>query len=145
MPLPTNIRVYATADDYLQYITGGTGTGGIVPSNIAYELQLASAVIDFAMTGARYCTDPVTLLPTDPDVASMMCLATCQQAEFQIAYDDNTGAKSIYDSVSISGVSMHRAAGTAGNTLPPLGQQAALTLFNASALPGVARQGRYGP
>ena len=143
MPLPY-IRVYATADDYSQYVTGGTGVGGIVPSNIAYELQLASAVIDLAMTGAIYDTDDTTGLPTDPDVIGLMCLATCQQAEFQIAYDDNTGAKSIYDSVSISGVSMHRAAGTAGNTLPPLGQQAALTLFNASVIPGVARQGRYG-
>jgi|SRR6185503_16846809 len=144
MPLPTP-RVYATSDDYLQYITGGTGVGGTVPSNIAYQLQIASAVIDYAMTGAIYDTDPTTLLPTDPDVASMMCLATCQQAEYQLDADDNTGAKSMFDSVSISGVSMHRAAGTAGNTLPPLGQQAALTLFNASAIPGVARQGRYGP
>lgn len=143
MPLPY-IRVYATADDYTQYVTGGTGVGAVVPGSIAYQLQIASAVIDFAMTGAIYCTDPTTRLPTDADVAAMMCLATCQQAEFQLAYDDNTGAKSIYDSVSVSGVSMHRVAGTAGNTLPPLGQQAALTLFNASALPGVARQGRYG-
>ena len=139
MPLPTP-RVYATSDDYAGYIP----PGGVVPASIDYELQIASAVIDFAMTGAIYDTDPTTLLPTDPDVASMMCLATCQQAEFQLAYDDNTGAKSIYDSVSISGVSMHRTAGTAGNTLPPLGQLAALTLFNASAIPGVARQGRYG-
>lgn len=140
MPLPTP-RVYATSDDYAQYV----GVGGVVPPRIDYQLQLASAVIDYAMTGAQYCTDPVTLLPTDDTVIGLMCLATCQQVEFQVDYDDNTGAKSIYDSVSISGVSMHRVAGTAGNTLPPLGQQAALTLFNASALPGVARQGRYGP
>lgn len=143
MPLPY-IRVYATADDYAQYVTGGTSVGANVPANIGYQLQLASAVIDFAMTGAIYDTDD-NQMPTDDDVIGLMCLATCQQVEFQIDYDDNSGAKSIYDSVSISGVSMHRVAGTAGNTLPPLGQQAALTLFNASALPGVARQGRYGP
>lgn len=140
MPLPVS-RVYATSDDYAQYV----GVGAVVPARIAYQLQIASAVIDFAMTGAIYDTDDTTLLPTDPDVASLFCLATCQQVEFQVDYDDNTGAKSIYDSVSISGVSMHRAPGTAGNTLPPLGQLAALTLFNAGALPGVARQGRYGP
>lgn len=139
MPLPY-IRVYATADDYQQYV----GDGGIVPPRIDYELQLASAVIDFAMTGAIYDTDDNNM-PTDDQVSSMMCLATCQQTEFQADYDDDTGAKSQYDSVSISGVSMHRVAGTAGNTLPPLGQQAALTLFNASAIPTVARQGRYGP
>lgn len=143
MPLPY-IRVYATADDYAQYVAGGADVPVNVPPDIAYQLQLASAVIDFAMTGAIYETDG-NRMPTDGEVAGLMCLAACQQVEFQVAYDDNTGAKSIYDSVSVSGVSMHRAAGTAGTALPPLGQQAALTLFNASALPGVARQGRYGP
>lgn len=140
MPLPTS-RVYATSDDYASYLPPGRA----VPADIDYQLRIASAVIDFAMTGCIYDTDDTTGLPTDPDVASMMCLATVQQAEYQEDADDNTGAKSMFDSVSISGVSMHRAAGTAGNTLPPLGQQAALTLFNASAIPTVARQGRYGP
>lgn len=139
MPLPTP-RVYATSDDYGQYIP----PTAVVPADIGYQLRIASAVIDMAMTGAIYDTDD-TCMPTDPDVAAMMCLATCQQAEYQLDADDNTGAKGMFDSVSISGVSMHRVAGTAGNTLPPLGQQAALTLFNASAIPTVARQGRYGP
>lgn len=139
MPLPTP-RVYATSDDYAQYMPPGLA----VPTDIDYQLRVASAVIDFAMTGAIYDTDD-NGMPTCTDVAEMMCLATCQQVEYQEDADDNTGVKSGFDSVSISGVSMHRAAGTAGNTLPPLGQQAALTLFNAGALPGVARQGRYGP
>lgn len=143
MPLPY-MRVYATSDDYTQYVTGGADVSANVPADIAYELQVASAVIDFAMTGAIYDTDS-NGMPTDSDVIGVMCLATCQQVEFQVAADDNTGVKSGFDSVSISGVSMHRVAGTAGNTLPPIGQQAALTLFNASAIPGVARQGRYGP
>lgn len=142
MPLPTP-RVYATSDDYAQYVD--VANGGVVPVRIDYQLRIASQVIDYAMTGAEYETDPTTQLPTDTDVAAMMCLATCQQAEFQADYDDPTGAKSIYDSVSISGVSMHRAAGTAGNTLPPLAQNAALTLFNAGAIPTVARLGRYAP
>jgi hypothetical protein len=137
MPLPTP-RVYATSDDYQQHV----GSSVMLPARIDYQLQLASAVIDYAMTGAIYDTDD-NGLPTDPDVASMMCLATCQQVEYQVDTDDDTGAKSRFDSVSISGVSMHRAPGTAGNPLPDLAQQAALTLFNASALPGVARQGRY--
>lgn len=138
MPLPTP-RVYATAVDYQQYV----GTGGVIPARLDYHLQLASAVIDYAMTGAEYDADPVTNLPTDTDVASMMCLATCQQAEAQAEIDDPTGIKDRFDSVSISGVSMHRAAGSAGSALPQLCQQAALTLFNAGAIPGVARQGRY--
>lgn len=138
MPLPTP-RVYATANDYVQFV----GQGSPLPARLDYQLQLASAVIDYAMTGAIYDTDPTTLLPTDADVAAMMCLATCQQVEYQAEVDDDTGAKDRYDQVSISGVSMHRVAGSAGNTLPPLCQQAALTLFNAGALPGVARQGRY--
>jgi hypothetical protein len=138
MPLPTP-RVYATAADYQQFV----GDGRALPARIDYQLQLASAVIDYAMTGAIYDTDPVTLLPTDTDVASMMCLATCQQVEYQADVDDDTGAKDRYDQVSISGVSMHRVAGSAGGTLPPLCQQAALTLFNAGAIPGAPRQGRY--
>jgi hypothetical protein len=138
MPLPTP-RVYATPADYTQYV----GAGGVIPARLDYQLRLASKVIDLAMTGAEYDTDPVTLLPTDPDVAAMMCEATCQQAEFQADVDDPTGAKDRYDQVSISGVSMHRVAGSAGGALPPLCQQAALTLFNAGAAPVAARQGRY--
>jgi len=138
MPLPTP-RVYATSADYQQFV----GAGVVLPARMDYQLQLASAVIDYAMTGAIYDTDDTTGLPTDPTVASLLCLATCQQVEYQADVDDATGAKSRFDQVSISGVSMHRAAGTAGNALPELCQQAMLTLFNAGAIPGVARQGRY--
>jgi hypothetical protein len=138
MPLPTP-RVYATPADYTQYV----GAGGVIPARLDYHLRLASQVIDYAMTGAEYDTDTVTLLPTDTDVAAMMCLATCQQAEAQAEIDDPTGAKERFDAVSISGVSVHRVAGSAGGALPALCQQAALTLFNDGAIPGVARQGRY--
>lgn len=137
MSLPTP-RVYATAADYSQYV----GAGGVIPARLDYHLRLASQVIDLAMTGAVYDTD-ASGMPTDTDVAAMMCLATCQQVEAQAEIDDPTGAKDRFDSVSISGVSVHRAAGSAGNALPALCQQAALTLFNAGAIPGVARQGRY--
>jgi len=94
MPLPTP-RLYATPADYSQYV----GAGGVIPARLDYQLRLASKVIDYAMTGAVYDTDPVTLLPTDPDVAAMMCEATCQQAEFQAEIDDPTGAKDRYDQV----------------------------------------------
>lgn len=137
MPLPT-FRIYATADDYVQY----AGDGATIPARLDYQLRLASQVIDYAMTGAEYDTDTAGL-PTDTDVAAMMCLATCQQVEAQAEIDDPTGAKDRFDSVSISGVSVHRVAGSAGGALPQLCQQAALTLFNAGAIPGVARQGRY--
>lgn len=138
MPLPS-FRIYATAADYTQYV----GDGALVPARLDYQLRLASQVIDLAMTGAEYDTDPTTLLPTDPDVASLLCLATCQQVEYQADVDDDTGAKERYDQVSISGVSMHRVSGSAGNSLPVLCPQAAMTLYNAGAIPGVARQGRY--
>jgi len=137
MPLPTP-RVYATTADYMQYV----GDGAVLPARLQYQLQLASAVIDFAMTGAVYDTDPATQLPTDPDVASMMCLAVCQQVEFQSDVDDDTGTKARFDQVSLSGVSMHRAAGTAGMALPPLGPQPMLTLMNAGALPTAPQSGR---
>lgn len=137
MPLPS-FRVYATAADYTQWV----GDGGVIPARLDYHLRLASQVIDLAMTGAEYDTDDAGM-PTDTDVAALLCQATCQQVEAQAEIDDPTGAKDRYDSVSISGVSMHRVAGSAGNSLPVLCQQAAMTLFNAGAIPGVARQGRY--
>lgn len=136
MPLPTP-RLYATADDYSQYL----GDGGVLPARLDYELRRASAVIDFAMTGAVYDTDD-TGMPTETDVAEMMCQATCEQVEYQVELDDDTGAKARFDQVSISGVSMHRAPGMAGMALPPLGPAPMLTLMNAGALPTAPQSGR---
>lgn len=138
MPIPTP-RLYATAADYQGYYTADTVTSA---AELAYQLQVASQVIDFAATGAVYDTDSTTGQPTDTDVQALFCLATIQQVAFQIDLDDKNGVRQRFDSVSISGVAMHRAAGTSGMALPPLGPLPTLTFFNAGILPTAAQSGR---
>jgi hypothetical protein len=137
MPIPTP-RLYATAADY-QGWSGDTVTSA---AELAYQLQVASQVIDFAATGAVYDTDATTLQPVDTDVQQLFCLATVQQVAFQIDLDDKNGVRQRFDSVSISGVAMHRTAGASGMALPPLGPLPMMTLFNAEVLQTAPQQGR---
>jgi hypothetical protein len=137
MPIPTP-RVYATLADY----QGWSNDVTTLSATVGLLLVTASAVIDMACTGAVYDTDPTTLLPTDPDVAAILCLATVQQVQFMIDLDDGTGVKQRMQSVSIGGLSVTRAPGMAGGALPPLGQLPLMTLWNAGILQTAPMPGR---
>lgn len=137
MPIPTP-RVYATAQDYQDW-SNDTITGA---AELAYQLGVASQVIDMACTGAVYDTDPTTLLPIDDDVAAVLCLAVVQQVAFQLDLDDKTGVKQRMSSVSIGGLSVTRAPGMSGGALPPCGPLPMMTLYNAGILQTAPQPGR---
>lgn len=130
-------RVYATIADYR------TNTGDLATpdARVTVLLRDASAAVERAMIGAVYVTDVTTALPTDPIVIDILNRATCAQARFAQALDDDTGVQGRLDAVSIGGISIHRAAGTTGQALPPLGPQALQILQTEGALPTSPLQG----
>ena len=130
-------RVYAAIGDY-RANTGDTTTPDI---RVTVLLRQASAAIDRAMIGAVYATDLVTLLPTDATVIDIFNRATCAQAKFIQALGDDDGVQGRLDAVSIGGISIHRAPGTTGQALPPLGPQALQILQSEGALPTSALMG----
>lgn len=124
-------RVYATIADY-RAASGDSATPDV---RVTRLLTQASITIDRALIGAIYPVDVVTLMPTDPVDIDTFNRATCAQAQFIVALDDPTGAASRMDSVSIGGISIHRAAGTTGLSLPPLAPAALEILHLAGASP----------
>ena len=93
------------------------------------------------MIGAVYATDIVTLLPTDAAVIDILARATCAQAKFALALADDDGVQGRLDSVSIGGITIHRAAGTTGQAVPPIGPAALQILQTEGALPTSPLQG----
>lgn len=124
-------RVYAAVSDYR------TNTGDVITpdARVSQLLGMASYAIERAMIGAVYATDATTLLPTDATVIDIMNRATCAQAKFIGTMADDDGVDGRLDSVSIGGISVHRAAGTTALALPPLGPQALQILQIEGALP----------
>lgn len=124
-------RVYATVADYRAW------SGQTFPpdARVTVLLARASADVDRAMIGAVYATNPATGMPTDAAVADTFNRATCAQVQFRADLDDDTGTKSRLDAVSIGGISIHRAAGTTGQALPPIGPEALQILQLDGALP----------
>lgn len=97
------MRQYATAAQLAAYPGGDT----IAPGDADARLRAASRVVDDCLTGVVYDTDPVTLLPTDPDVAQAMADATCAIAvEAQAAGLNTAGATQQWDQVRIGNVSL---------------------------------------
>lgn len=124
-------RVYAAVADY-RTNTGDTTTPD---PRVTQLLAMASYAIDRAMIGAVYATDITTLMPTDATVIDIFTRATCAQAKFIQALADDDGVQARLDSVSIGGISIHRAAGTTAQAEPPLGPQALQILQIEGALP----------
>lgn len=79
------------------------------PANVVRLLKVASAVVDTALSGVVYDTDPVTLLPTDVDVTEAMMVATCAiVAEWVAVAAAEAGATDALASASIGNVSLTR-------------------------------------
>lgn len=125
-------RVYATIADYRTW-----SQDAITPdARVTWLLARASEDIDRALIGAVYPVD-TNSMPTDPNDIATFNSATCAQAAFRQELSDDTGAASRNDSTSIGGISIHRAAGTAAQAMPPLGPEALKILHLAGAV-GVA-------
>lgn len=125
-------RVYATLAAYRTW-----SQDAITPdARVTWLLARASEDIDRALIGAVYPVDS-NGMPTDATDIATFSDATCAQVAFRQEISDDTGAASRNDSTSIGGISIHRAAGTAALSLPPLGPEALKILRLAGAV-GVA-------
>lgn len=107
-------RVYATRTDLLAYTAG---SGLVVPSepDATRKLTRASEKVDDFLLTAIYDVDDVTLLPTHAAVIEALMLATCAQAAWWIETGDETGASSLFQTVSIGSVSLGRGNSGAGS------------------------------
>lgn len=97
------MRQYATAADLAAWPGGDT----IPAADADARLRTASRVVDQCLTGVVYNTDPVTLLPTDTDVAKALSDAACAIAvEAQATGAWAAGGTQEYSSVTIGNVSL---------------------------------------
>jgi hypothetical protein len=115
MPAP----VYATQSDYDAWIDdpGSTTIATVV-------FRTASSIIDEALIGAVYATDPTTELPTDARVAEVLRDAVCAQVQWMDAEGDTTGLGGAeVDSASIGSVSFSGQRSTQPPMRLPSGRQ----------------------
>ncbi|MFB9929192.1 hypothetical protein ACFORO_23015 [Amycolatopsis halotolerans] len=110
-------RVYATAEDYANWLDLTTP-----PDGIARSLARASQLVDWLLVTAVYATDPAGY-PTDPDKRAAVRDATCATVAWWEDTGDNTGAAARYTSTGIGSVTLSRANTPAAAT--PAGAQAA--------------------
>jgi hypothetical protein len=127
VPLP---GVYASAAQYRAW-SGDTWT----PSQrVTIALSRASEQMDVALIAAVYRVD-ADGMPQDAFVANCFMRATCAQAQYVIAVNDDANVKREYASTSVGGVSASRAAAMQARALPPIAPQALAILRVAGVLP----------
>ncbi len=117
---------YATISDLEAWLTPEPA-----PANAWRLLEQASDAIDGALTGAMYN-------PDDPDVQAVLTKACVRQVQFMMDRDDETGAQSDVQSMTVGQRSITRRAPSSSNAsgsgVPKVGPQAALVLRNAGLL-----------
>lgn len=133
VPVTPAPGVYATVPQYQNW----SGDKATPFERVRVKLQRASEDIDRALIGAVYATN-ANGMPTDPMLIDVLMRATCAQAAFLLADNDDTGIKRQYSSTSMGGVSQTRAAWAAGNEMPPLAPRAAEILQVAGVLQSAA-------
>lgn len=101
---------YATEVDLTNYLPTGT-----VVADAGRKLDRASRRVDLLTMTAVYATDPDTGAATDPDVIAALRDATCAVVEWWEATGDETGAGSLYQSVSIGRVQLGHGYSSAGS------------------------------
>ena len=95
-------RVYATEADYLTFTGEDTA-----PAKIGLLLRAASRVVDMMLRGVVYDVDPVTKLPTDPDVVDTLEVVVCVIAEEAVTQGLlEPGATGEWENVKIGNVSL---------------------------------------
>ncbi|MGH3942504.1 MAG: hypothetical protein ACRDTG_28550 [Pseudonocardiaceae bacterium] len=124
-------RVYATLGD-LASATGEEPTNGD-----ARRLIRASALVDSALIGAIYETNPTTLLPTDAAVVAALRDAVCAQVQWWAETGDDTGsgAAARWDAVGIGNVKLSGRRSRHGGAAEELAPAAQTALRLAGLLP----------
>jgi hypothetical protein len=101
------------------------------PANASRLLEQATDAIDGALIGAMYD-------PADPGVRDVLRKATVRQVHFMMDRDDETGAQSDVQSMTVGQRSFTRRApsssGGGSSELPKVSPQAATVLRNAGLL-----------
>ena len=122
--------VYASVAQYRAW----SGDQVTPAQRVTIALQRATEQIDVALVAAVYRVD-ADGMPLDAFVANCFMRATCAQAQYVIAVNDDANVKREYASTSIAGVSATRAAAMQAMALPPLAPQALAILRVAGVLP----------
>jgi hypothetical protein len=105
-----------------------------LPPNAERLLEEASDDLDEVLIGAVYDTDEDGQ-PTDPDVAEMLRKATVRQVHWMMRRDDETGADSDVQSMTVGQRSFtRRTVGSAAGTTPKVGPRAAQILRTSGLL-----------
>lgn len=115
-------RVYATLANLTAYAPAELADLLPVEPEATRLLTSASQVIERALKAALYPTD-ANGMPTLTQNIDTMARATCAQALFWMATDDELGIQGMYASVSIGNVSLAR--GGRGDSTIVTGQQLA--------------------
>lgn len=114
---------YATTSDLGEWLDPEP-----VPSNAARLLEQASDDLDEVLIGAVYDVD-------DPDVLAVLKAACVRQVHWLMERDDETGANSDVQSMTVGQRSFtRRAVGSAAGAAPRIGPRAAQKLRNAGLL-----------
>ena len=130
-------RVYATLADLSAYAPAELADLLPVEPEATRLLTSASQVIERALKSALYPTD-ANGMPTLQQNIETMSRATCAQAIFWLATDDELGTQGLYASVTIGNVTLGR--GGRGDATTVTGQQLApqaeTELATGQMLPG---------
>lgn len=118
---------YAIAADLTTWL------GVPAPSDADRQLDRASRIVDGALFGAIYATDPATQLPTDALVIVALRDATCAQVEWWLETGDELEQYGPHHKVSVldAGIAIERQPGIR----PPLAQRAYEILHLAGLVP----------
>jgi hypothetical protein len=107
-------RVFATTGQLADYL------GEAVDEGAERALRDASREIARLTHGAVYPTDPLTLTPTDPVIATALREATCELVRWWAETGDASGAGALLTSASIGGVSLGWTGANAANRVGPM-------------------------
>ncbi|MEE4419521.1 hypothetical protein [Streptomyces bugieae] len=114
---------YATIEDLTTWLAPDP-----VPDNAVRLLEEASDALDEVLIGAVYGTD-------DPAVAEVLRRACVRQVHWLMERDDETGANSDVQSMSVGGRSFtRRTVGSSAGVAPRIGSQAASVLRSSGLL-----------
>jgi hypothetical protein len=118
---------YATVDDLRDWLWDEP------PNDADRQLSNASRVIDSALFGAIYTTDPTTHLPTDALIIAALRDATCAQVEWWLETGDELEQYGAYHKIDNldAGVNLQREPGKRS----PLADRAYEILHIAGLLP----------
>lgn len=114
------MRVYATTQEYADWLDPDAAPGAPIPAKAAVAVRAASARVDELLIASRYATD-VDGYPTEQAHIDALREATCVQAERAKALGDTGSGVGLYSDASAGSLGLKRAASAVppGGVTPP--------------------------